>query len=53
MAEMQNGELTIENKLGVGTTVTVGGWSNSNARPALTVPLAITERALATMQSHR
>ena len=53
MAEMQNGKLTIENELGVGTTVTVGGWSKSNARPALTVPLAITERALVTIQSHR
>ena len=53
MAEMQDGKLTFENELGVGTTVTVGGWSKSNARPALTVPLAITGRALATMQSHR
>ena len=53
MAEMQVGELTIENELGVGTTVTVGGWSISNARTALTVPLAIAEHALATIQSHR
>jgi len=50
---MQNGELTIENELGVGTTVTVGGSSKSNVRPALTVTLAVTERELATIQSHR
>ena len=53
IAAMQVGELTIENELGVGKTVTVGGWSKSNARAALTVPLAIARHALATLQSHR
>ena len=53
IAEMQVGELTIEHELGVGTTVTVGRWSKSNARPALTAPLAIVDHALATIQSHR
>jgi len=50
---MQNGELTIENELGVGTAVAVGGSSKSNASPALTVTLAITKRELAAIQSHR